>query len=63
MTTANAVKKVEKAFGEKMNYNPRYKKYSLNGLTFFDQQGEAICIAVNGGFRDNLTQALKWFNK
>ena len=63
MKTLTAVKKVEKAFNEKMNFNTSNNQYYLNGISFSDQDGEAICVKSCGGFCDTIKQALKRYGK
>jgi hypothetical protein len=61
MTITNAVKKVEKVFGQKININEN-GQYSSNGLSFYGQDGKVNYVTVSGVNFDNLSQALKMFS-
>jgi len=63
MTLKKTIRKVEDHFGEKMNYNQYANVYFLNGLSFHEQENNAICIQVSGCFYSNISQALRRYSK
>lgn len=62
MKTLNAIKKVEKFFGEKMNQNAN-GQYYLNGISFYSKGGVINCLRWGGNSEDSLSNILKRYAK